>query len=234
MFGPHRTAAILATIASISHRAHAGKEVSSKIEDCVIDWANHDTVGKSSGEHWCTSQIQNDKFISGIKTWGGVNYDHLQPQITGMQVLYSNGDYTTIGKLEGKQNELLWDPGKTAVKSVEMCGDNLKSKKGLLMAIRVTLTDDRKLFSGCNVGHGLCEEKRFDWKKCGTAARGPIVGLEGMKGKAGVEQLTFHTLQSGVKESKITDVKYQPSLEELNSRKKNECVHTSPPPKREE
>lgn len=223
MYVSLKAAAFFAAATSLFGAVKAGQEVSSTLEDCNVDFADHNTVGKSTGYRWCASQIQKNRFVSGIKTWSDFDTRNFQPIINGMQILFDNGDWTTIGKLNGEYKELLWDPAKTSLKEVEMCGDNAGSRKGLLSIIRVSLTDGQKLYSGCRIEQG-CKEDKAPWDECKTAARGTPVAVEGMAGDYGIEQLTWHTVNSEVKQSKITDVKFKPTMEELNARRSNEYV----------
>jgi len=209
-----------------------GKHITSSADDCKLDFADEWSAGRSRGAPFCASQVKNGLFVKGFFIYSGsakgpgpfgVPVDFFI--ISGMTVLYSNGDYTNIGSQTGTKNYVEWDVSKASVTKINLNPPSLE-KDVRLTDIRIVGPNGRAM-GGFEAILERAGEKNVwsdnTWDtKYKTPIHGPIVGVAGKTGTYGIETITFYTLNAKAKKSVIHDVKFSPSLEELNGRSGNE------------
>lgn len=141
--------------------------------------------------------------------------------MNGMQVLYDNGDWTTIGTLQGEYNELLWNPIEESIAQVHTMPQ--VEGQGLLRAMRVVLNSGREITGRCE--NIVCvvgiDPRSGNSDYTITPITGQPVVISGKSGKFGIEQLRFMTSPKAAK-TVIYDVEYMPTVDELNRKKTNE------------
>lgn len=130
-------------------------------------------------------------------------------KLIGLEVKYSNNEITMIGTRDGGLfREFEWDPSQISVAGI----DGRPIEPGAnFQAFSLTLSDGKHLIAG-HPPIGMVPTPRSNENG------GTLLGLSGMYGVNGVEQIVFHMLKSGVKNSKLHDVELSPSAEELNQR----------------
>lgn len=216
-----RYIANLALGLGLFHVAKGAQIVNPAAEDCDLPFADSWTSGHSSGYHWCASQIKQGHFISGIRVY---NSGDRRQHYDGIDIIYDNGYWTSIGKTQEGDNvykrEMYWDPTKTSLKRVDMQPNTLAYDE-VHYGLRVQLTDGQEIYGGSSGPNN--RPQNIDWDKHGkTPVYGNLIGISGMNGDKGVEQITFHTLNAKTKASTIHDVTFTPTFDELNARPNNE------------
>jgi hypothetical protein len=217
----NRIRAIIFVAAAFTSHAFAGKEVTPDFSQCDLDWASSYTSGHGSkGSPFCASQMKYGHVISGIKTWTPGN--GIEGGVAGMQILYDNGDWTTIGSLSGDYHELIWDPNNAWISELYILTNpdlDVMPRHGFFNAYRLRLTDGREIYAGSD----FWDKERTREKLANTKVplSGQPVAFSGWVGKYGIEQLTIQTSDEAAN-SEIHDVVYSPTFEELNNKKTNE------------
>jgi hypothetical protein len=175
------------------------------LEDCNIDIAGSKTYGGSFGSQFCATQIKQGHFVSGLKFW------HTIFAIHAIQITYTNGDTTTVGDQHSmlKTSEIEWDPSTVSIRQAW----GWPIEKDNIMAIGVGLSDGRSIEMGLVGDDAPVPDNDM--------ISGTLLGISGMQGGHGIEQITFHMLESKIKGGNIQNVTFNPTAEELNKRGTN-------------
>lgn len=215
VFTPSLTAA-LTVVAAVSRVANAIQQVTPPMEDCNLDFAESWQSGKSGADgHWCASQIKQGYTISGFRFFTAeVGEDPtVQPFLHGMDVIYTSGDWTQIGRTDmGRKTEMYWDPGNVRIDKFQTIPANIGWDQHF-RSIRLITSDGQEVKAGQTLIRGT------DMDKYGpTSISGNIVGISGQTGTYGIESITVHYLSSRAKNSVIHDIETSPTFDELNAR----------------
>jgi hypothetical protein len=175
------TATTFAT-AVLFRTTSAIQKVTPTMEDCNIDWADswQSGISGASGK-WCASQIKQGHLISGFRFFSGGGPKH--SRIDGMDVIYTNGDWTQIGRTDGwkaYKSELYWDPYKVSVTKVNTVPANIGWNQHH-RDVRVLLSDGRKVLAGEGMYHG--DQGQYE-SHGPTDIHRTLVGVSGQTGKA--------------------------------------------------
>ncbi|KAF2823474.1 hypothetical protein CC86DRAFT_409385 [Ophiobolus disseminans] len=206
-----------------------GKHITPLADDCKLDFAEEWSAGRSSGAPFCASQIKNGLFVKGFFLFTG----SAQPPswtipmktaiIDGITVLYHNGDYTNVGKVTGEKTWVEWDVNKASVVKVNLNPRDLSVDQNLRQ-IRVVGPGGKQAHGGNDWNDKGKPYSDSEWDARGTTPiHGAIVGIAGKTGAMGVESITFYTLNAKAKKSFLHDVKFSPTLDELNGKGSNEA-----------
>jgi hypothetical protein len=177
--------------------ALAGQEVKASPGACDnVESGASVTFGGNiyNGQYFCAAQVDANNPISGLKFWDEA-YQYNYPGINGMQVLFWNGDWISIGKLEGRYSELFWDPKESSIKDVTAfpnftCGgdhDRCGGAPQPLEVFRLILTDGRSMVAGIQDG----DERQSSMlpSSGNTTFSGSPVAFSGFLGDKGIEQI---------------------------------------------
>jgi hypothetical protein len=226
--------AVLFAMAAVFRTTSAAQMVMPTMDDCNLEWAEHWQSGISGADgKWCASQIKKGYLISGFRFFTGGGAKH--GRIDGMDVIYTNGDWTQIGRTDGwkaEKTEIYWDPNKVNVTKINTIPANIGYDQHH-RDVRIMLSDGRKTFAG--QGAYMGDQGQYD-KYGPTSIYGTLVGVSGQTGTTlsfsfgfhssdanctgtyGLESVTYHFINSPAKKGVLHDIVTDPSFTDLNGR----------------
>jgi hypothetical protein len=184
-------------------------------------------AGSFEHQHsFCATRYQEGYLINKIKVfkdnWG----------IDGMEITYTDGAFTEIGNLGGESQEIEWNPAADKIQEVKIWPTTENFNLGSLGHIYVKVSNGRTLDFGKDVGS--IQGQRLDI--------GPSGFLLGITGKymddrkhklpngahaldgVGIRALKWIFSKEPVASVSYDEMKFSPSVEELNARSSNEWV----------
>ncbi|KAF2497287.1 hypothetical protein BU16DRAFT_355726 [Lophium mytilinum] len=187
-------------------RPVSSAEITPTLDDCITDdlgLAVTYPILFTPITNYCAMQFNQGQLINRLEVWSS---DH---HVRGFRVHYTNGDTTTIGTQTNDYHDLIWDVNQVSI--LRAIGQQAGEESGLY----IKLTDGRDLKAGVP----------SNWKddNAGTQSHGALIGL-GAKfddDKPWIKAITIQTLKETSTNSRIHDVVFHPSVDELNGRSTN-------------
>jgi hypothetical protein len=183
-------------------------EVTPSLDDCITDDIGLAITFPNNYDkptNYCAMQFKQGFVIKRLEVWSS---DH---HVRGFKVTYTNDDTTAIGTFTNDYHDLAWDPEKVSV--MRATGHDSGEESGLY----IKLTDGRDLKAGL--------PHKWDKESTGLATHGLLIGLGATYDpdhKPWIKAITIQTLKETIANSRIHDVVFKPTVDELNRRPSNE------------